>query len=72
MAIKIVVGFVKRAVRCRLGALEVDLALLPARRRGCLIPSVVGVDELWSLIVLGAFFSSGLIIHHDDLPVPSL
>lgn len=59
-----------RGPRSRLGAVDVDLGVCPRRRRGCLIPLE---DDEESLAEFGEeLFSSGLMIHHDDFPVPSL
>ena len=59
-----------RGVRSRLGAADDALGVRPKRRRGCL--HSLDDDNVSLDKVKDEFFSSGLIIHQDDLPVPSL
>jgi len=61
---------VVRDVRSRLGVVGFAFGVRPKRRRGCFksfADDNVSLDRFNE-----GFLSSGLIIHHDDLPVPSL
>jgi hypothetical protein len=63
---------VERGVRSRFVVAVVvddDFEFCPKRRRGC-FNTLADVNV--SLEVDEGVLSSGLIIHHDDLPVPSL